>query len=173
MTERREGGKEVKKRTKTKTGSYEKRPDAVIFVSAFGFCVIIVDPLIEMGIIKETCTQELIIVNWFSQVEVAIQKNRGAIIKERAWYIFPRHYLSISIRIYLDPRTTLNFWGNSKEWHSLWSAPFFWKILFLDFGWTHSLWSITTYHLVTWNHKPPVGKDSEAGWVQEVPWNLS
>ena len=63
MTERRGGGKEVKKRTKTKTGSYEKRPDAVIFCSAFGFFVIIVDPLIEMGIIKETCTQELIIVN--------------------------------------------------------------------------------------------------------------
>jgi len=37
MTERREGGKEVKKRTKTKTGSYEKRPDAVIFVQLSAF----------------------------------------------------------------------------------------------------------------------------------------
>jgi hypothetical protein len=109
-----------------------------------------VDPLIEMGI-KKTCTQELIIVNWFSQVEVAIQKNRGAIIKERAWYIFPRHYLSISIRIYLDPRTTLNFWGNSKEWHSLWSAPFFWKIPFFGF-WVNPL-TLINYNLSFGNMK--------------------
>ena len=33
----------------------------------------------------------------------------------------------IYLYIYLDPRTTFSFWGNSKEWHSFHKGPFFVK----------------------------------------------